>query len=102
MSNSHLSPEAIAGAISVGGSDLTESTIKKYLCQHFLVEFSANTNADTDLFEQGFIDSYGYVELVNFLEKQFQIRFTDEELISRELRSLNTIVAMVGKKLNGN
>jgi acyl carrier protein len=76
--------------------------ISQYLSQHFLVDFRADANADTDLFEGGFIDSYGYIELIAFLEKQFKIRFTDEELISRGLRSLNSIVAMVEKKLNGN
>jgi acyl carrier protein len=88
-----------SAAASVGS---TEPRIKQYISQHFLVNFGADADEKTDLFEAGFIDSYGYVELVNFLEKQFHIRFTDQELISRELRSLKSIVTMVEKKLNGN
>jgi acyl carrier protein len=103
MSNQPIPPNVAANtAGAAAGASATEPPIKQYLSQHFLVDFSKDANEDTDLFEQGFIDSYGYVELVSFLETQFKIRFTDEELISRELRSLSSIVAMVEKKLNGN
>ncbi|HEY9718862.1 MAG TPA: acyl carrier protein [Trichormus sp.] len=103
MSNLPTPPNLAVNATGAAANvSATEPPIKQYLSQHFLVDFSKDANQDTDLFDQGFIDSYGYVELVSFLESQFKIRFTDEELISRELRSLSSIIAMVEKKLNGN
>lgn len=102
MSNTPSNATANTAAAAAGGISAVEAPVKQYLSQHFLVDFSKDANEDTDLFDQGFIDSYGYVELISFLESQLKIRFTDEELISRELRSLRSIVAMVEKKLNGN
>lgn len=102
MSNLPTPQNAAAHMAAAACITANEPPIRQYLSQHFLVDFSKDANEDTDLFEQGFIDSYGYVELVSFLESQFKIRFTDEELISRELRSLRSIVSMVEKKLNGN
>jgi len=102
MSNPPNLPQATVQTVGAVGADLNEPTIKQFLSQNFLIDFKADANQDTDLFDQGFIDSYGYVELIKFLEKQFKIRFTDEELLSRELRTLHSIVAIVGKKLNAN
>lgn len=81
-------------------SDALEATVKKYLASNSLAEFGGKVTADTDLFEEGFIDSFGYIELVKFLEKEFQIRFTDDELVSNQLNTLNNIVRMVQSKLN--
>lgn len=81
-------------------SETIESTVKKYLASNSLTEFGGKVTENTDLFEEGFIDSFGYIELVKFLEKEFQIRFTDDELVSNQLNTLNNITNMVQSKVN--
>lgn len=79
---------------------VSEAKIKQYLVTHTVADFNGSETADTDLFEEGFIDSFGFIELVKYLEKEFQIKFTDNELISNQLNTLNNITSMVQSKLN--
>lgn len=80
--------------------DSVESRVRGYMTEHFEIDFSGQVDEKTDLFEQGLVDSFGFVELVKFLEKEFEIRFSDEELFSYQLNTLTNITDMVTKKLN--
>lgn len=81
-------------------SALTQDKIKQYLATNSLAEFDDGVTENSDLFKEGFIDSFGYIELVKFLEKEFQIRFTDEELVSNQLNTLKSITSMVQNKID--
>lgn len=76
-----------------------DDKIKTYLMQQFLFAFDGyNVTPETNLFASGHIDSFGFVELVAFLEAEFTIKFTDEELLSNNLNSLAGLVAAVEGK----
>lgn len=77
-----------------------ETRIKQFLSDQFLFEFDDRITADTDFFKAGLIDSFGYIQFIQFLEKEFAIRFDDDELISYRLNTLGTVVANVEKKLS--
>lgn len=85
---------------TIRDASLTQDKIKQYLATNSLVEFDSAVTEDSDLFKEGFIDSFGYIELVKFLEKEFHIRFTDEELISNQLNTLKNITSMVHSKID--
>lgn len=77
-----------------------DTKIKTYLMQQFLFEFDGdNVTPETNLFSSGHIDSFGFVELIAFLEAEFKLKFTDEELLSNNLNSLAGLVAAVEGKL---
>lgn len=78
----------------------TQDKIKQYLISNSLAEFDAGVTENSDLFKEGFLDSFGYIELVKFLEKSFGIRFTDEELVSNKLNTLKNITDMVQGKID--
>lgn len=76
-----------------------EAKIKAYLAVTCLINFDeAEADNDTDLFQTGLIDSYGFVELVAFLEREFAIRVTDDDLVSVPFNSVNELVGYVGEK----
>jgi len=80
------------------------TTIADYIEQQFLIEWGGGPNQvtpDTDLFEQQIVDSFGFVELVGFLEKQFDIKITDDDLLSNRLTTLNKTVALVQERIRG-
>ncbi len=79
---------------------LTQDKIKKYLSTNSLAEFDAGVTETSDLFKEGLIDSFGYIELVKFLEKEFHIRFSDEELVSNQLNTLKSITDTVQSKID--
>lgn len=75
-----------------------EEQIKSFLETNFLFEFDGEITGDTDLFRAGIVDSFGYVQLVGFLKTTFHITFTDEELLTNILVSLNQILTFVQAK----
>lgn len=75
------------------------SMVKEFIENQFLVEFDDEVDDTANLFKLGLIDSFGFLELVTFLEKTFQIRIHDNELVSNELTSLTNIVQCVSRKI---
>ena len=63
-------------------------TIRHFITTQFLFEFDDTVTEHSNLFELGLIDSYGFIELVKFVESEFQIVFTDEEIIANTLSTL--------------
>jgi acyl carrier protein len=74
-------------------------TIRQFLSDRYLITFDANVDDDSDLFQLGFIDSYGYIELIRFLEKEFNLVVSDEEMLTNVLVTCSSIVAYVERKL---
>ncbi len=72
--------------------------IRNYIEQRFLIEFDASFPEDTDLFKEGVMDSFGYVQLCRFLETEFNFRFSEEEMTSNVLTSLTRIQEFVARK----
>jgi acyl carrier protein len=56
---------------------------------------------DVHLFEAGYIDSIGMVELVAFVEETFDITFDEDQLFSDDFTSINGIARMVEDTLEG-
>ncbi|HEY9163464.1 MAG TPA: acyl carrier protein [Magnetovibrio sp.] len=72
--------------------------VQAYLEDQFLFEFGDGIDDKTDLFKEGVIDSFGYVQLVDFLQREFSIEFNDEEMLTNIMISLDRIVETVGAK----
>jgi len=79
--------------------ETTEPRIKQFISNKFKITFADPVNENTDLFQEGLIDSYGFLELVKWLEAEFKIRFEDEELFAGNLNSVNNITETIVKKL---
>jgi acyl carrier protein len=76
--------------------------IRQYLSETLLIEFaddSSGISEGANLFESGHIDSFGFVQLVAFLEKEFAINISDDELLSDSLSSFAKIRAFVESKV---
>lgn len=56
---------------------------------------------DTHLFESGFVDSTGVIELVSFLESTFGVDLPDEDLFGEEFTTINGISGIVHRCSNG-
>ena len=49
--------------------------------------------------ELGYLDSFGIIELVTFLEKKYKISILDEELTKEIFGSINKMANLVLKKI---
>ncbi|MHC4471801.1 MAG: acyl carrier protein [Planctomycetota bacterium] len=56
---------------------------------------------DVHLFDYGYIDSFGAVELTSFVEKQFGVEVTDTDLITQPLNTVNEITVFIQKRKSG-
>ncbi len=54
---------------------------------------------EADLLEQGIIDSLGLMKLIDFLEKTFSIKISDEEIVPENFQCLNSMVNLVQQHL---
>jgi acyl carrier protein len=53
---------------------------------------------DESLVELGYLDSYAVVELVDFLEKHWNISILNEEITREKMGSLNKMAALILEK----
>ncbi|MGW1409039.1 acyl carrier protein [Streptomyces sp. NPDC002403] len=73
--------------------------IQKLIEDQFLVEFDGELTAETDLFKTGVMDSFGYIQLLTALERDFSLQLKDEEFLRNIFSSLEAIDAFVANKL---
>jgi len=57
---------------------------------------------DIDLFNYGYIDSFGAVDLHAFIEKEFSLRLTAPELVTIPLNTIREISAFLARRQKGN
>jgi acyl carrier protein len=53
------------------------------------------------LFEMGYVDSIGFVELLAFLSEQFHVEVPDEMLMSEDFSTIDDIALVVDRLSNG-
>lgn len=88
-----------AAGVARASSDVG-AVIRRFMEQTFLIEFGSDVTESSDLFKSGVIDSFGYIRLCRFLEREFEITFTEHEILSSVLVSHAAIVDRVSKKLH--
>jgi D-alanine--poly(phosphoribitol) ligase subunit 2 len=76
--------------------------IRDFIEEQFLIEFDDSFSETSDLFKEGVMDSFGYVQLIRFLEKEFSIEFTEKEMTSGVMVSLSQIEQEVATKIANN
>jgi acyl carrier protein len=79
----------------------SKDRVRTFVVENFLFGEGEDLKDDTSFLDEGIIDSTGILELVDFLEEEFEISIDDEELIPENLDSLNNVSAYVDKKQNG-
>jgi len=73
--------------------------VRQYFLDNFLFGASDRMPADSHSFmEHQLLDSTGFLELVLFLEEQFDMKVGDEEMIPEHLDSFDAIAAFVARK----
>jgi acyl carrier protein len=76
--------------------------IRRFIVDNFLFgQTSAVPDDDASLLENGVIDSTGVLELVSFLEENFQVQVEDAELVPENLDSLRCLSDFVRRKQAG-
>lgn len=78
-------------------ADIT-ARIKNYIVRESFSQ-KDSVQEETLIFENGLLDSMGFLFLIDFLKQEFQIEVLDSDLVNDNFRSINNISAFVIKKL---
>ena len=78
----------------------TQKKVREYVVENFLLgEDEGEFSDETSFLESGLIDSTGILELVSFLEEEFEVEIADEEMIPENLDSVESVARFVALKV---
>ncbi len=76
-----------------------ERELRTFVVTNFLFGRDTDTlTSETSFVDAGIVDSTGVLELIGFLEQQYQVVVEDEELVPANLDSLHRLAAFVERK----
>ena len=76
-----------------------KAEIKTFIVDNFLFGDDKGLEDQTSFMEGAIIDSTGILELVDYLEKDFNITISDGELLPENLDSIDNIVNILETKM---
>jgi acyl carrier protein len=79
--------------------DIVAERIRKFLVQQFPA--TKNVGNNESLLNNGLLDSLGILEVVAFIEKEFEITVSDEDLLPENFSSVHSLSNFIQLKTNG-
>jgi len=74
--------------------------IREFVLKQFPLARRKGLKPDEQWLETGLVDSLGILDVVSFLEAEFSVHVTDEELLPENFDSLSAVVEFVQKKVS--
>jgi acyl carrier protein len=82
--------------------DAVANKIREYLSQNFLFSDHGFTYEDDASFlELGIVDSFGFMELLHWVEHEFSISVADDELVPDNFDSVSKLSSFILGKQSG-
>jgi acyl carrier protein len=75
-----------------------EDRIREFILKQFPIARKNGIKPGEKWLESGMIDSLGILDVVNFLEAEFSLQVSDEELLPENFKSLEAVADFVRKK----
>ena len=80
----------------------TQEQVRNFVIENLLLgEEEENFTNGQSFLDSGLIDSTGILEIIGFLEDEYDITIKDDEMIPENLDSVERIVAFLEKRKNG-
>lgn len=76
--------------------------VKEYILELLQKNYTIEDDADVDnlnYIEEGYVTSLGLIQFMIELEEKFNIRFTDDELYSEDIRVVGSLAELIEKKM---
>lgn len=78
-------------------------TVERFIRGHFRVLGADRSfHRDAHLYEGGFVDSVGVIELIAFVESRFNVELEDEDVFSDGFTTINGISGLIFARLRDN
>lgn len=83
-------------------TDQIKSQLNEFIRKRFNVPSNdPEFNDEVHLFDYGYIDSFGAVDLTTFVETQFGIKVSPSDLVAFPLNTINEIASFVERRKKG-
>jgi acyl carrier protein len=69
--------------------------LREFIKNNFLLGNDSNLSDHDSFMEKGIVDSTGILEVVSFVEDNFNCKIADEDLLPENLDSINNLVKYV-------
>lgn len=76
------------------------TTVTNYVVENFYYGKEGSVQGDTNLMEDGAVDSTGFMELVTFVEDKFPVSVDDEDLTPENFATIERIVEYILSKVS--
>ena len=77
----------------------TLTKIFEFVREHFDIGDDPDYTPDVHLFDEGFVDSLGAVEIIAFVEEEFGIKITQKDITLYPMNTVEEIAKVVEAKL---
>ena len=77
----------------------TVTKIFEFVREHFDIGDDPDYTPDVHLFDEGFVDSLGAVEIIAFVEEEFGIKITQKDITLYPMNTVEEIAKVVETKL---
>jgi len=74
--------------------------VTEFIEQNFVYDQEMNLNKDESLLDSGLVDSTGILEVVSFLEQNYNVSVEDDEMVPDNLDSITKISNFINRKIN--
>jgi len=81
--------------------DAIRGQLTSFIVKNFPLARKRNVGVDDRLLGEGIIDSLGVLDIVGYLENQFQIAVGDDDLSPENFETIGRLAAFVERKLTG-
>ena len=76
-----------------------QEKLKNYLLMELAADLGIESlSAEDDLLEQGIIDSMGIMNVIAFMEEQFEIAVEDQEIVPENFQTIKNMEKFIGQK----
>jgi len=80
-------------------SSVERDLLRKLILEDYLFTDDQFALSDsTSFLDEGILDSMGILEIIMFLEDQFQIKVDDDEMVPENLDSIENLLAFMSRK----
>ena len=75
-------------------------TLEDYIREQFDIGNDPDYNSEFDLFEYGFLDSMGAMEVIAYIEEEYSIEITQKDVVLYPMNTIAEIAEVIANKLD--
>jgi len=75
-------------------------TLEDYIREQFDIGDDPDYNSEVDLFEYGFLDSMGAMDVIAYIEEEYSIEITQKDVVLYPMNTIEEIAEVIANKLD--